>query len=143
MNKIILNKGNVVRYCSPKHFTNGKLQSTAFMIKDDEKPLSVNWIEYFNYGKIELAIQGIREEFDKIDYELKENGRFVKINILSAKNHVQNKTGISLIFKKAPYKHQPSHSEIHGYKSSDIKVATELLLIAQKENCYFPGIEKL
>ena len=144
MNKI-LNNGNVVRYCSPQHFTNGKLQASAFNINNN-KPLSVNWIEFFKCKNIELVIQEIRNEFHKINFDLKENGRFVKINILSAKNYVQNKTGVSIIFKKNPRKNQPSHCEILGYEPSNKKmakkIAVELFYIARKENCFFPGIDK-
>jgi hypothetical protein len=53
---------HVARYCKASTIEDGEVQATAFMLRDGEEYLSVNWMEYLNCSNKRdeiLALQGI------------------------------------------------------------------------------------
>ncbi len=139
INKYITGDNHVLRYCTPSRIENGLPMPEAFKLKNTEKFLSVNWVEFYckNYQQ---AVQKIRKEFKNKNYDLSKNGLFVMLHVSKTKKFIgQMNLGCSLEFKKEPRLDSPSHAGIYGYKSDDKKILAALALIS-KSCCIFPTI---
>ncbi len=84
----IPNSNHVVRYCSPKHVQSGKILATAFQIKESEKYISVNWLEYFN-GSM-TSQQRMQHIQNSIALTIKPAGKFAKVSVATAKQAIQD-----------------------------------------------------
>lgn len=79
---------HVSRYCSFTQHIGGRPLPAAFEIRDAEKFLSVNWIEYFNVDGLEDGMRMVREEFRK-HHGMTGNGRFAVLNVGDVKNTIE------------------------------------------------------
>ena len=64
----------------------------AFMLKQDEEYLSVNWLEYFNAPDLTAAVERIRETFRNKRYQVRRNARFTVLNVEAAKHAIHGAT---------------------------------------------------
>lgn len=126
---------NVVRYCSPRHVDNGKIQESAFELKSKEKGLSVNWLEYFN-GNMDFPqrLQAIR---DSIALSIKPAGRFAKISVRAAKQTIR---GLLITYHPDWDRHNPSHAHIRLPDKDENRSHTLELAHLVGPNDIFPAV---
>ena len=100
--------------------------STAFIPRQNEDHLSVNWLEYFGETELNAAVERVREVFRSKDFTLRPNGRFAVLNVEAAKTGVLEAVRLTLNINHLPCNDDPSHAGILGYASEDLAVAIEL-----------------
>ena len=107
--------------------------SAAFIPKQDEEYLSVNWLEYFGETDLGAAVERVREVFRSKNYQVRPNGRFAVLNVGAAKTAVREGVGQSLHINHLPVDDE-SHSGIFGYASEDLAVAVELAALVTHQD---------
>ena len=118
---------HVSRYCKPSAVDERGLPLTAaFLPKQGEEYLSVNWLEYFRTLDLTAAVDQVRQVFRNKTYRLRPKGRFAVLNVGAAKSAVCEGTGKSLRVNLLPVSDDESHSGIIGYNTDDLAVAVEL-----------------
>ena len=118
---------HVSRYCrSSAVDERGLPLSAAFLPKQGEEYLSVNWLEYFRALDLTVAVDQVRQAFRNKNYRLRPKGRFAVLNVGVAKSAVYEGTGKSLRVNHLPVSDDESHSGIIGYNAEDLAVAVEL-----------------
>lgn len=113
---------HVVRYIKPTLVNGDYADGSAFVPRENESELSVNWLEAFNSNDLCFQLSEVRR-LSRI--RLSKNGRLAKLNVSSTKQYVHThavKSGISvnLEFLKVPlektseWEADLSHAEISG-----------------------------
>lgn len=124
---------HVARYCKPSAVDDtGLPMAVAFKPREDDQYLSVNWLEYFGVRESVAAVQHVRDVFRNKDFSLRSRGRFVVINVGSAKVIVREALGKQLRIDHQPLENDPSHAGIHGYGADDLAVAVELATLVNR-----------
>ena len=94
---------HTARYCKPTVIDdNGMPMTSAFVLRDGEDFLSINWLEYFGDRDLSSATQCVRDAFRDKDYTLRPNGRFAVLNVSAAKAAVLEATGKTLHIDHLP-----------------------------------------
>ncbi len=98
---------HVLRYCSPRHLQNKRVLESAFELRENEKSLSANWLEYFEPGAglpnpVQQLITSVGGKL-----KLKTHGRFARLHVGTAKQKI---TGIDITYM--PKTDNPSHADI-------------------------------
>ena len=105
---------NVVRYASPSKVINGKVDGTAFRLRNGESDLSVNWLEYF---KSLSKTQQLAEVCQVVQLQLSPRGLFAELNV-GITQESANQDRIDLRFVHRPkdavgqMPADPSHAQI-------------------------------
>ena len=137
------------RYCKPIDFDRiaSRPKTGAFQRRklasdggtiSQEQYLSVNWLEFFATDR-DTAIGYVREAFLAKGYRLRSNGRFLVINVGSARLAALESDGTELSFTHKPLPDDESHSAIFGLPDDDLDVAAELKLLVTDADI-FPAI---
>ncbi|MXW15276.1 MAG: hypothetical protein F4100_07205 [Rhodothermaceae bacterium] len=137
----IVEEHHITRYCKPRFIDGGLPIADAFQLRDKEKYLSVNWLEYF--GKIELdqAVDCVRQVFRNKGYKIRVGGRFASFQIRKVKEAISRHTRLSAAVVHIPSKNDPSHCGIFGYTgqySLDRLIALEIAKLTHADDIY-PG----
>ena len=114
--------GHVVRYVKPSLVDGEVIDGGAFVLREDETGLSVNWLEYFGANDELRQVDEVRNLFR---LKLAKNGRFARLNVSDTKQQVSAgaaEAGIALklAMYEAPlaatkqFAADPSHAEISG-----------------------------
>ena len=141
--------GHVVRYVKPSLVDGEVIDGGAFVLREDETGLSVNWLEYFGGNNERRQVDEVRNLFR---LRLSRNGRFARLNIGDTKEHVSAgaaEAGIvlKLAMSKAPlaatvqFASDPSHAEITGLpptESDEAMLVGDLIADCVKHPL-FPG----
>lgn len=140
----------VSRYCSYSRLTHRKCEADnhtqcephlrVFSTSTGEPDLSVGWIQYFWTDNRDLALAGIRVEFQAIGYSLSKKGRFVIFNVGQA-IQVLKDMGYDIKIKYTPRNWQPSHSSIYelpreGDRKRRRETATTLKRLITRADIY-------
>lgn len=135
---------HVSRYCKPTYvLESGRISGQAFQLRESEKYLSINWLEYFDGPDKESRIEKIRGNFLDKGFGLSKAGRFAVLNVGKAKDHVfkNSRDQNILTIKRKPALNDPSHGGIFGI---DLDIDLDVVLISELlaetvENKVFPG----
>ncbi|HUU53065.1 MAG TPA: hypothetical protein VMW44_00325 [Candidatus Bathyarchaeia archaeon] len=111
---------HISRYCAPKTAPDGQPTGASFMLRQDQKFLSVNWMEYFGDIGIDAQINKIREY---IELSLAASGLFAVLNVGEIIDQVQRNSERQLAVLYEPTPGDPSHSGVYGYRYEDDLVA--------------------
>jgi len=140
----IPNNDHISRLCQPKSITEeGKIHASTFFLRDDEKGLSVNWLECLGCSSKEEEIIAIRDLYNKKFLRV---GAKAKITILNV-GAVHEKVLIeSLDRRNLEFFHEPedfpipdpSHSAIYNLRPDNVMIA-ELILQLVNENATYPA----
>ena len=108
---------HVVRYASPRLVRkNGKVDARElFSLRTGETGLSVNWLEWF--GELTKSEQ-LDEVRRRIRLRLRRRGRFVELNVGTAKDRLR-RNDIDIRIVHRPSAADPSHSQILGLPQED------------------------
>ena len=126
---------HVSRYCKPSAMEDGLPLVAAFLMRQGESYLSVNWLEYLRTRDLSSAVDMVRARFLKQSYGLKANGRFVVLNVgrcRSAALRIQR----HLRIKHIPLKADDSHSGIYGMSEDGFSVATEMRALVCQDDVH-------
>ena len=111
---------HISSYCAPKTAPDGQPTGASFMLRQDQKFLSVNWMEYFGDIDIDAQINKIREY---IELSLAASGLFAVLNVGEIIDQVQRNSERQLAVLYEPTPGDPSHSGVYGYRYEDDLVA--------------------
>ena len=76
----IPDKDHIARLCVPKTVSDGQIEASAFLLRNDEESLSVNWLECLNCSSREREIVEVqRVYFAKLD--IKPKARIAVLNV--------------------------------------------------------------
>lgn len=125
----IPNQNHVARYCSPMHVPDGEIQATAFMLRQVDTSLSVNWLEYFKCSSRAGEIDELRKAYAAKNLIVKAAGRIAVLNVGEVRNEVLTESPDSrnLEILHDPLENDPSHSGIYNLRNDDELIA-ELIL---------------
>ena len=78
-------EGNVVRYARPTQVLDGRVDGSAFLLRENEPRLSVNWLEYFDDQPRPQQLVEIRR---LIRLTLGRTGLFAELNVGATRKHI-------------------------------------------------------
>ena len=137
---------HVARHCGgSKVDEEGMPRATAFMLRDGEPDVSVNWLEYFRIPEREKQIEEVRRVFALKEITVGEKSRFAVLPVGATIGHVMKCTDgkrlISFIHDpEGPPEFEyddPSHSGIYGVPPEDKNVVAKYISESAIES--FPG----
>ena len=122
------NDNHVVRYVRLRQLDRGAVDGSAFVLRENERGLSVNWLQAFgNNNDHDFQLQQVRRLFR---LKLSTSGRFARLHVGETKRLISEgaeEAGISIVLDvvKAPsprtdeFEADPSHAEITGVPPCD------------------------
>jgi len=129
-------RDHISRYCSGMRCTEeGQVTGAAFLPREDEEYLSVNWLEFLKLNNRQEEIQEVRRVLDsKLTL-----GTRAKIAVLSVGEILeyvltQSPDSRELNVLHEPEETDPSHSGISGFQHDDDLIA-DLIVDVIQETC--------
>ncbi len=129
----IPDKDHISRYCKPSSTDNGEIQATAFLIREKDDSLSVNWLEFLKCKSRKKEIEEIRKIYSK-KLHVSVNAKLAVLNIGKMKKYVATESldRRNLQIRHTPSTNDPSHSGIFNVKP-DQELIAELILETVQE----------
>jgi hypothetical protein len=121
---------HVARYCKASTVEGGEIQATAFMPRDREEYLSVNWLEDLNCPDRRSEISALRELYSR-KLTVGAAARIAILNVGTFRTKVEHEspdTRRLRVLHEPIIPDDPSHAGIYDFSSADEIVAE---LIAQ------------
>jgi len=120
---------HVARYCGARTVDNGEISAAAFMLRDTEEYLSVNWLEELKRLDTPSQIHELQELYSK-KLKVGATAKIAILNVGAFRSKVTRETsdGRLLHVLHEPEIGDPSHAGIYGIPHDDEMVAE---LIAQ------------
>jgi len=124
---------HIARYCKPTtQAPDGQIQATAFMLKSDDKSLSVHWLEYLNCASRGHEITEIRNIYSSIFNRVAAKAKIAILNVGEVREKIltESEDRRNLEILHDPIEDEPSdpsHSGIYNLKPDDELIA-ELIL---------------
>jgi hypothetical protein len=78
---------HVLRHVNARHVQGEDIDGGGFRLRDNEKELSFNWMEYYRNRAPDEQLKLVRDTFP---LKLKKKDKFVKLNAGAAKHHVSS-----------------------------------------------------
>ncbi len=129
----IPNKDHIARYCRPMQVPEGYIQATAFMLREGEESLSVNWLEFLNCSSRENEIAEIRNIYSaKLNVGARAKIAVINVGEVHEKVSTKSPDRRNLSVLHDPVTDDPSHSGIYNLKQDDELIA-ELILETVRE----------
>ena len=124
----IPDQNHIARFCRPMQAPEGQIQATAFMLREGEESLSVNWLEFLNCSSRESEITKIRTIYSET-FTVGARARIAILNVGEVRKKVltESPDGRNLEVLHDPLMNDPSHSGIYNLKQDDELIA-ELIL---------------
>lgn len=124
---------HIARLCNPKHISEEQIQATAFMLRKNEKSLSVNWMEFLNCSSRGSEIIELQNIYSR---KLKAAASAI-IGVLNVWEVREKVLTESLDRRNLEILHNPqlndtSHSGIFNLKDDDILIAELILKIVRE-----------
>ncbi len=127
---------NIARFCKPSTAPNGVIAPTAFMLRENEDSLSVNWLEFLNCPNKDSEIKEMQRIYSETFRTVSLNARIAILNVGEIRDVVRTETqdhrNIEALHDPIPDGDQ-SHSEIHNLKQDNEFIA-ELILEVLREH---------
>ena len=122
---------HITRFCRPMQAPEGQIQATAFMLRSDDKYLSVNWLEYLNCSSRDHEINEIRNIYSE-KFNVGARAKIAVLNVGEVREKVltesPDKRNIEVLHEPIENDvYDPSHSGIYNLKQDDELIA-ELIL---------------
>ena len=116
----------VSRYCRPRQVLDGEPLPAAFMPRDGEEYLSVNWLEYFSASSSADQISQVRETMQSAGFRLSRNGLFAILQIGVSRAEVKDKFEVEIEFVHEPLPNDGSHAGIYGLPTHDYELLSDI-----------------
>lgn len=127
--QILPDSDHVARYCKGSTVDDGEVQATAFMLRDGEEYLSVNWLEDLNWPDRKSEIGALQELYSR-KLSVRTAARIAILNVGTFRTKVAHESPDMrrLRVSHEPIPEDPSHTGIYDFSSDDDIIAE---LIAQ------------
>lgn len=135
---IVPDTDHITRFCRPKQVDeNGQIQGSAFILREVDEGLSVNWLEKLNCSNRGDEIVEIRNVYYSTFNSIGARARLAVLNVGGVRNKVRSGT---MDNRNLEVVHTPivdtdetdTHSEIHNMRP-DHELIAELILEAVLE----------
>ena len=116
--KAIEQNHNVVRYAGHGKIDpiTGNVVREAFRLREMDKGLSVNWLEYFADNSKQEQLKKVMQDMKSSDWSIGVKGLYAELNVGETINEVLNECGIAIDFSHDPEDKNPSHALIQGLR---------------------------
>jgi len=125
---------NIARFCKRTQVSDGQIQATAFMLRNNETGLSVNWLECLNCSNREREIDELRNIYLRKNLNVKIGSKIAILNVGEVREKVRSEStdpkNLEVFHDPSPV--DPCHSEIVNLKPDDEEIA-ELILLTVRE----------
>ncbi len=116
---------HVVRYVKPRNVEDGRVSIAEFRLRENEKGVSVNWLEYYKNLSKEERLAEVRVASRLV---LRKNGRFAELNVGRIRNFLAKELPALRVIHtpldaEEEFQADPSHSEITGLPSDNSEQA--------------------
>ena len=119
---------HIARFCRPGQVAGEQVQATAFMLRSNEKSLSVNWLEFLNCSSRDREINEIRNIYcAKLNVGARAKIAVLKVGEVREKILTESPDRRHIEVLHDPIEDDGSHSEIYNLKQDDELIA-ELIL---------------
>jgi len=126
--QVIPDSDHVARYCKASTVEGGEVQATAFMLRDGEEYLSVNWLEDLNCSDRKREIHALQDLYSR-KLSVGATARIAILNVGVSRTKVAQESPdmrqLSVVHEPI-MPEDPSHSGIYGF-SYDDDIIAELL----------------
>ena len=122
---------HVARYCRPSTMQNGEISPTAFMVRETEQYLSVNWLEQLKRSDRASQISGLQKLYLKKFNRVSASARIAILNVGTLRSKVADESPdrrLLRVVHEPEEPDDPSHSGIYEIHHDDEIIAE---LIAQ------------
>lgn len=89
---------HVARFCRPKYVANGQIQAGAFMVRQGEESLSVNWLEFLKFNSRELEISELRKTYYAKFNSIGSRAKIAVLNVGEVCEKVLNESPVTVLF---------------------------------------------
>ena len=130
----IPDQNHIARFCRPLQVNEEQIQATAFMLREGEECLSVNWLEFLNCSNRENEITKLRTIYSET-FTVGARAKIAVLNVGDVHDKVLTESPDSrnLEVLHDPAMNDPSHSGIYNLKQDDELIA-ELILETVRES---------
>ena len=130
----IPDKNHIARFCRPMQAPEGQIQATAFMLREVDRYLSINWLEFLNCSNRENEITKLRTIYSET-FTVGARAKIAVLNVGDVHDKVLTESPDSrnLEVLHDPAMNDPSHSGIYNLKQDDELIA-ELILETVRES---------
>jgi hypothetical protein len=128
--QVIPDSDHVGRYCKASTVENGEISATAFMMRETEEYLSVNWLEELKRPSRASQIRDLQEVYNK-KLKVGARARIAILNVGTLRSKVQRESPDSRLLRvlhEPDEPDDPSHAGIYEILHDDEMIAE---LIAQ------------
>ncbi|MDA2933375.1 hypothetical protein MYX82_03425 [Acidobacteria bacterium AH-259-D05] len=130
---------HVSRYCGGSHVQDDEVDGSAFMLREKEEYLSVNWLECLHNSDRNRQIHDLRRVLEGKGFSLGKTAIIAVLNVDEVIDHVQQTVNRTIDVLHEPEPEDPSHSGVFGYTVEDHLIAD---LIAETVNEKHPARER-
>ena len=131
---------HVARYCKPTAVQDGIVLPEAFIPRNREEYISVNWIEYFSGSRNKSEqVERLRNDIQKRGtLRLAASGKFAVLNVGKTKERILNTVRISLTIEHWPLDNSPSHGGIRYDRSAELdnQIPFELSRLVSRKDIF-------
>ena len=134
------NSDHVSRLCgASKCDEDGRPLGEAFMLRDSDSYLSVNWLERTGASSRAKQLEEVRRHLTNKDVRLPARGRLAVLHLQTLVDYVQSESvdgRVLWALHEPEFPHDPSHSGIYGYTAEEQAIAD---LIAKSDQDVYPA----
>lgn len=119
---------HVARYCRPTTIDEGEIQATAFMLREGEEYLSVNWLEELNCSDRRSEIRALQDLYSRT-LSVRTTARIAILSVGASRTKVAQESPdmrLLRVLHKPIIPEDPSHAGIYDI-SPDDEIIAELI----------------
>ena len=131
---------HVARYCKPTAVQDGIALPEAFIPRNREEYISVNWLEYFSDTRNKSEqVERIRSDIQASgSLRLAASGKFAVLNVGKTKERILNALHVSLTIEHWPLDNNPSHGGIRYDRNIELdnQIPFELSRLVSRKDIF-------
>ena len=136
----LLPSHTVARYCRKRDIAeDGIPMEGAFRLRENERYLSTNWLEYFHRADRSFQIACVIQSLSAKGRTVVNSASFAMLNVGAAIVVCKSRLGLDLQFVTLGEPDDPSHTGIYGYIEHNAKAATVLAKSVDPNEVYPVG----
>ena len=129
-NQVIPNSDHVARHCKASTAPDGEIQATAFLLREGEEFLSVNWLEELKCPDRTSEVRALQNLYARKMTRVGAGARIAILNVGRIVTKVENdgvdKRVLRVLHEPEP--DDPSHAGIFGISYDDREIVAELIV---------------
>src|SRR5437867_12489750 len=135
--QVIPEADHVARYCRASSVENGEISATAFMLRQGEEYLSVNWLEQLKRPSRATEIRGLQELYTRKFNRVGAGARIAILNVGALRTNVERKSSdrrLLPILHEPIIPDEPSHAGIYDIPYDDETIAELIVEVVQEKH---------